>query len=64
MAREEKLYIVATNDRFETTLGTFDTIDKVAEFLGTNKNAVYSKLKRAKKGIPTETKLKVLKLFL
>ena len=61
---KEKLYIVATNDKYELPLAVLDTVSETAKFLETNKNTIYSKIKRAKKGIPIETELKVLQLFL
>ena len=59
-----KTYMIVTNDKYETTLAVLDHIAQVAAFLGTTKNTIYSKIKRAKKGIPIKTELKVLQLFL
>lgn len=61
---KNKAYMVVTNDKYELPLAVFDTIGDTAQFLETSKNTVYSKIKRAKKGIPIETELKVLQLFI
>jgi hypothetical protein len=56
--------MVVTNDKYELPLAVFDTIGDTAQFLETSKNTIYSKIKRARKGIPIETELKVLQLFI
>ena len=61
---KNKAYMVVTNDKYELPLAVFDTVSETAKFLETNKKTIYSKINRARKGIPIETELKVLQLFL
>ena len=61
---KNKAYVIVTNDKYELPLAVLDTVGEAAKFLKTNKNTIYSKIKRAKKGIPIETEFKVLQLFL
>ena len=56
--------MVVTNDKYELPLAVLDTVSETAKFLETNKNTIYSKIKRARKGIPIETEFKVLQLFI
>ena len=61
---KNKVYIIVTNDKYELPLAVLDTVSETARFLETNKNTIYSKIKRARKGIPIETEFKVLQLFI
>ena len=50
MAREEKLYIVATNDKYELPICVFDHVGEVAKFLNVPYNSVLCRIRNVPTG--------------
>jgi len=50
MAREEKLYIVATNDKYELPICVFDHVGDVARFLNVPYNSVLCRIRNVTTG--------------